>query len=85
VSKKDQREKADCSRPADTPCGIGNGIPYLQVRDEESLDPSPVRHFTAGNPHYMSLRRGFGRFAPPVRVPEETNPKLIFDRLLELR
>ena len=85
MCQKKISEKRRIAADLPTPCDIGNRIPYPQVPHEESLDPSPVRHFTAGNPHYMSLRRGFGRFAPPVRVPEETNPKLIFDRLLELR
>jgi len=46
-----------------------------QAAMKKAFDPSLVRHFTAGNPRYISLHRGFGIFAPRLNVPQKTTPK----------
>jgi hypothetical protein len=40
-----------------------------------AFELSLVRHFTAGNPRYISPSSRFGRFAPHRRVRQENNPK----------
>jgi len=47
----------------------------FQAAIKKAFDPSLVRHFTAGNPRYISLHRGFGIFAPRLGVLQKTTQK----------
>jgi len=73
--KKIGQKRRIASRSAGAYRETGMMIPYFADCDKKSLDPSLVRHFTAGNPRYISAQRDLGMLCAACRGLEENNPK----------